>query len=100
MSQPEELEQECVKAFMQLGIEGNKQDAERLLPQVRQTAKFSTNNCGNFYLLHYAARHGWVNVVTELATKYNCDVNCKDDEGDTPLYWAGTIVLLATERSR
>ena len=79
-----------MKAF----IEGNKQDAERLLPQVRQTAKFSTNNCGNFYLLHYAARHGWVNVVTELATKYNCDVNCKDDEGDTPLYWAGTYCQL------
>ena len=74
MSQPEESEQECVKAF----IEGNKQDAERLLPHkydkqlnsVLTTAAISI--CSTMQL---------VNVVTEIATKYNCDVNCKDDEG-------------------
>ena len=39
-----------------------------------------------YSLLHYAARHGWLDVVIELATKYKCDVNCKDDLGYTPLH--------------
>ena len=91
MSQ-EELKKECAKAF----FEKNKQDAERLLPQIRQPAKvrvvkeqFTTSS-----LLHLAARHGWLDVVTELATKYKCDVNCKDDEGATPLYWAAMYCQL------
>ena len=91
MSQ-EELNEECVKAF----IKGNKQDAERLLPQIRQPAKLrevSQTHGGQALghqasLLHHAAQHGWVDVVIELATKYKCDVNCKDDVGNTPLYWA------------
>ena len=37
-------------------------------------------------LLHHAARHGWLDVVFELATKYKCDVNCKDKLGYTPLH--------------
>ena len=37
-------------------------------------------------LLHYAAGHGWLDVVIELATKYKFDVNYKDLVGNTPLH--------------
>ena len=78
-----------MKAF----IKGNKQDAERLLPQIHQPAKVKTYGGqarGRASLLHHAAQHGWVDVVIELSTKYKCDVNCKDDVGYTPLYWAAS----------
>ena len=63
---------------------GNKDDAVRLLPQILQPAKVRGPDMK--YLLHQAAPHGWLNVVIELATKYKCDVNCKDDCGRTPLH--------------
>ena len=74
---------ECLRAFMK----GNKEDAVRLLPQIQQPAKVTGGYLKTF-LFHHAARHGWLDVVIELATKYKCDVNCKDVEGDTPLYYA------------
>ena len=47
--------------------------------------------CGmKAFLLHHAAWHGWLDVVIELATKYKCDVNCKDLIGNTPLHDAAT----------
>ena len=70
-------------------MKGNKEDAVRLLPQIQQPAKV-TGGYWKTFLLHHAARHGWLDVVIELATKYKCDVNCKDVEGDTPLYYAAT----------
>ena len=39
-------------------------------------------------LLHLAAREGWTNIIIDLITKYNCDTNCKDSHGRTPLYYA------------
>ena len=70
MSQ-EELKKECAKAF----VEGNKQDAERLLPLIRQRdiVKIAVSS----RLLHHATRHGWLDIVIELATKYKCDVHSK-----------------------
>ena len=39
----------------------------------------------NFTLLHCAAYHGWLSVVKELINYHNCDPDCKDDDGITPL---------------
>ena len=41
-------------------------------------------------MLHLAARHGWVNTVIDLITKYKCDTNCKDSHGCTPLHYAAS----------
>ena len=76
---------ECLDAFEK----GNKEDAVRLLPQIQRPAKVKGGD-ENAYLLHYAARHGWLDVVIELATKYKCDVNCKNLIGSTPLHNAAT----------
>ena len=72
---------ECLNAFEK----GNKEDAVRLLPQIQRPAKV-TGGEWKSSLLHYAARHGWLDVVIELATKYKCDINCKDKLGYTPLH--------------
>ena len=77
---------ECLKAFEK----GNKEDAVRLIPQIQQPAKVRDAVLWNSSLLHHAARHGWLDVVIELATKYNCDVNCKDEFGATPLHYAAS----------
>ena len=65
---------------------GNKEKAVRLLPQIQQPAKVRSGAGWESSLLHYATRHGWLDVVIELATKYKCDVNCKDKLGFTPLH--------------
>ena len=80
------LESKCVNAF----IFGNKRDAERLLPQITQPADVRT--IIYFFcevsLLHLAARHGWMDTIIELITKYKCDTNCKDSHGCIPLHYA------------
>ena len=92
MSQ-EKLESEFVKAFKQ----GNKQDAERLLPQIGQPADIRTTTdyvpgvrryAGQISLLHVAALRGCMDIIIDLITKYKCDTNCKDFYGRTPLHYA------------
>ena len=97
MSQ-KQLESECLEAFEQ----GNKRDAERLLPQIRQPATVRITRYytrvivngikiiinGRSSLLHLAAAHGWMDVVIDLITKYKCDVNCKNLLQRTPLHYA------------
>ena len=66
------LKSECVRAFEQ----GNKQDAEQLLPHIRQpaadirTTKLYLPNVWWYArlvsLLHLAAHHGWVDVIIDL----------------------------------
>ena len=89
-------EELCVEAFKQ----GIKQDAERLLPIIQQPADIRTTttirtHLSNVWLyarevslLHLAARHGWMDIIIELITKYKCDTNCKDSRGCTPLHYA------------
>ena len=110
MSQ-EQLESECLEAF----IKGSKRDAERLLPQVRQTVKVVTRDsdtettiigingitihfASESSLLHLAAAHGWMDVVIDLITKYKCDANCKNLWGSTPLHYASAAGYLELVR--
>ena len=39
----------------------------------------------NFTLLHCAAYHGWLSVVKELINDHDCDPDCQDNDGNTPL---------------
>ena len=39
----------------------------------------------NITILHYAAYHGWLDVVKELINEYEFNPDCKDDKGITPL---------------
>ena len=111
MSQ-KQLESECLEAFKQ----GNKRDAERLLPQIRQPAKvmirfryeWSTITVkvngieldihNQSSLLHLAAAHGWMDFVIDLITKYKCDPNCKNYRKRTPLHYASTAGQLEVVR--
>ena len=80
------MERQCLEAFRR----GDKRDAERLLPQIRQPDKvriykglFDTIKVngidfyvgGSYPLLHLAALHGWTDVVIDLITKYKCNSN-------------------------
>ena len=92
MSQ-EQLKSECVEAFEQ----ENKQDVDRLLPQIGQPAdiRITTLHLPGVWwyaelvsLLHLAAHHGWMDIIIDLITKYKCDTNCKDSHERTPLHCA------------
>ena len=39
-------------------------------------------------MLHLAAHQGWMDIAIDLITKYKCDINSKDSNGRTPLYYA------------
>ena len=78
---------------------GNKEEAEQLLPRLKDPAIVRTRTWRDFdvvyatrqvSLLHLAADHGWENVVKVLVTKYNCDINCKDSFGLIPLHYAAS----------
>ena len=83
------LEDACVDAF----VEGNKREAVRLLPLITRPAAVRTDRPiylmgERVSLLHYAAYHGWQDVVCELVTRYNCSVNYCDSKGQTALQYA------------
>ena len=83
------LKNECMEAFSY----GDKQDAERLLPLITQPADIRIAKSFWWYaeqvsLRHLAARHGWMDIIIDLITKYKCDTNCKDSNGRTPLHYA------------
>ena len=101
-------ESECLEAFKV----GDKRDVERLLPQIRQPAKFRTAKYYSVFvnqrieigiaigssLLHLAAVRGWIDVVIDLIAKYKCDVNCKNERERTPLCSASAAGQLEVVR--
>ena len=76
------MEDRCLDAF----DSGNKEEAIRLLQLVKDPRK--VKGIGGGTLLHLAAAHGWTDIVELLITKYNCDVNCGDDDNWTPVHLA------------
>ena len=72
-------EKECMRAFEI----GDKHCAKQILTEIYQPAVLR-----EYSLLHYAAQHGWLDVVVELVTKYKCDVYCDDHTLGTPLHHA------------
>ena len=73
------LENKCYDAFNH----GRREEALRLLKQVKDPRTVMSNN--NFTLLHCAAYHGWLPVVKQLISDHQCDPDCKDNDGNTPL---------------
>ena len=83
--------------------QGDKQNAERLLPLIRQPAETRTRGlytvmvngikltiASESSLLHLAATHGWMDVIIDLITKYKCVANCENIFKDTPLLYASS----------
>ena len=86
----------CVETAFE---QGNKEDAERLLPQILEPANIRTTTLyvpGMWWhaelvpLLHLAAHHGWKDIIIDLITKYKCDKISKDSHGHTPLHYAAS----------
>ena len=69
------MAQEVSEAFKK----GNKEDAVRLLQLMQQPANVTDRM--KVSLVHYAAQHGWLDVIIELA-------NCKERESYTQLHCA------------
>ena len=83
MSQ-EEIGLDCQEKFQK----GHKEDAKRLLLQLQDPANVRTRGYYKASLLHLAIRRDWSDVAIELIKKYKYDVNCRDNDGSTPLHWA------------
>ena len=86
----------CVSSFV-LGHHGT---AAQLLPSLQQHAaavrtsytftdsKFVfTKQCTNVSLL-LAALHDWMDIVGNLVSMSDCDIQCRDDKEYTPLHYA------------
>ena len=39
-------------------------------------------------LLHYSCHHGWLDVTRRLVEQYHCDLESRDNDGNTPLHMA------------
>ena len=91
----EDTESECIRSF----ILADHDKATQLLPSLHQPAAVrtsytftlvddTTNLCENVSLLHLAALHGWMDIVTNLVNMYESDTQCRDDKKNTPLHYA------------
>ena len=74
----EDIESECIRSF----ILADHDKATQLLPSLHQPAAVRTpytftfsdasvKLCENVSLLHLAALHGWMDIVTNLVTMYD-----------------------------
>ena len=92
----EDTESECIRSF----ILADHDKATQLLPSLHQPAavrtsytftksKFPFNKlCENVSLLHLAALHGWMDIVTNLVNMYDSDCEYRDNKKYTPLHYA------------
>ena len=90
----EDTESECIRSF----ILADHDKATQLLPSLHQPAAVRTSYtftlnasstlCKNVSLLHLAALHGWMDIVTNLVNMYDSDCECRDDKEITPLHYA------------
>ena len=84
------VEGDCIKAFQN----GQKNSAEQLLPHVESpdsvTTAFSfrASTVSNVSLLHLAANNGWNDIAALLVTRYHCNANGTDANGNTPMHYA------------
>uniref|UniRef100_A0A1X7UB74 Death domain-containing protein n=2 Tax=Amphimedon queenslandica TaxID=400682 RepID=A0A1X7UB74_AMPQE len=80
------LEDNCWVAFR----EGNHKEAVYLLPLVKEPNKIKGRYIGwdNTSLLHLSSRNGWLDVTKDFITKYHCDPQERDSEGQNCLHWA------------
>ena len=91
----EDTESECIRSF----ILADHDKATQLLPSLHQPAAVrtsytftfidaSTKLCTNVSLLHLAALHGWMDIVTNLVNLYENDCECRDNREIAPLHYA------------
>ena len=91
----EDAESECIRSF----ILADHDKATQLLPSLHQPAAVrtsynfffndvSTKLCENVSLLHLAALHGWMDIVTNLVNMYESDCECRDNQESAPLHYA------------
>ena len=76
------MEKSCLDAFRL----NNKEEALSLLQLVKDPREVKGGSGRT--LLHWAAAHGWTDIVELLTTKYKCDVNCGDVYNHTPVHAA------------
>ena len=91
---------------------GNKQEAIRLLSafpdqsaikNIKNSYSHYQDSIYYFYLIHWAARRGWTELVELLVTTYHCNPNCTARGGWTSLHFAcinnhlPTVKLLTTQ---
>ena len=83
-----------------------KQEAIRLLSAFPDKSEIKNiKDRYSYYLIHWAAQHGWTEIVELLVTTYYCDPSCTTSvrEGETSLHWAclndhlPTVKLLTTQ---
>ena len=74
-----EVEMKCYDAFN----EGRQEEAVTLMKQVKDPRTVKSKS--NFTVLHYAAYHGWLDIVKELITEHQFNPDCEDKDGNTPL---------------
>ena len=79
------MEERCLDAF----DSGNKEEAIRLVEDVKDPREVKSS--GGWTLLHFAAIHGWTDIIELLITKYKCDVNCRTVDNWTPVYMASSV---------
>ena len=91
----EDTESECIRSFILVDHD----KATQLLTSLHQPAAVrtsytftlsdaSTKLCENVSLLHLAALHGWMDIVTNLVNMYESDCECRDNQEITPLHYA------------
>ena len=60
----------------------------KVILQGKERTTLNKQNSQQSNLLHYACRTGQLSTIRNLLKIGNCDINCTDDDGDTPLHIA------------